>query len=145
MSEKLVLFRDEHDRLGLIQRHCPHRGTDLSYGRIEDGGLRSAIERVVGRSKTSPKSRLEARRRAQSAAEDAVVVLRSEGYYDYEVVPDVAGDPPKPVVKITPGPRYLLADPKIDWVGEAPDREVAAAARTAMNLEPGKPGRAADV
>ena len=40
MSEELVLFRDEHDRLGLIQRHCPHRGTDLSYGRIEDGGLR---------------------------------------------------------------------------------------------------------
>jgi phthalate 4,5-dioxygenase oxygenase subunit len=40
MSEKLVLFRDENNRLGLIQRHCPHRGTDLSYGRIEDGGLR---------------------------------------------------------------------------------------------------------
>src|SRR5947209_20486421 len=40
MSEELVLFRDENDRLGLIQRHCPHRGTDLSYGRIEDGGLR---------------------------------------------------------------------------------------------------------
>src|SRR5262249_23279518 len=40
MSEDLVLFRDEHGRLGLMQRHCPHRGTDLSYGRIEDGGLR---------------------------------------------------------------------------------------------------------
>jgi phthalate 4,5-dioxygenase oxygenase subunit len=40
MSEDLVLFRDDKDRLGLIQRHCPHRGTDLSYGRIEDGGLR---------------------------------------------------------------------------------------------------------
>jgi phenylpropionate dioxygenase-like ring-hydroxylating dioxygenase large terminal subunit len=40
MSEKLVLFRDEHGRLGLIQRNCPHRGTDLSYGRVEDGGLR---------------------------------------------------------------------------------------------------------
>ena len=40
MSEELVLFRDEHGRLGLIGRHCPHRGTDLSYGRIEDGGLR---------------------------------------------------------------------------------------------------------
>ncbi len=40
MSEDLVLFRDDKDRLGLIQRHCPHRGTDLSYGRIEDGGIR---------------------------------------------------------------------------------------------------------
>ena len=40
MSEDLVLFRDDKDRLGLIGRACPHRGTDLSYGRIEDGGLR---------------------------------------------------------------------------------------------------------
>ena len=40
MSEELVLFRDDKNRLGLIGLHCPHRGTDLSYGRIEDGGLR---------------------------------------------------------------------------------------------------------
>ncbi|WP_328916379.1 MULTISPECIES: Rieske 2Fe-2S domain-containing protein [unclassified Streptomyces] len=40
MSEELVLFRDEHGELGLLGRHCPHRGADLSYGRIEDGGLR---------------------------------------------------------------------------------------------------------
>ena len=40
LSEELVLFRDPGDRLGLIGRHCAHRGTDLSYGRIEDGGLR---------------------------------------------------------------------------------------------------------
>ena len=40
MSEELVLFRDDKDRLGLIGRHCPHRGTDLSYGRVENGGLR---------------------------------------------------------------------------------------------------------
>ena len=40
MSEDLVLFRDDGNRLGLIGLHCPHRGTDLSYGRVEDGGLR---------------------------------------------------------------------------------------------------------
>jgi len=40
MSEALVLFRDDQDRLGLIGRHCPHRATDLSYGRVENGGLR---------------------------------------------------------------------------------------------------------
>ena len=27
-------------RLGLIDRDCPHRGADLAFGRIEDGGLR---------------------------------------------------------------------------------------------------------
>jgi phthalate 4,5-dioxygenase len=40
MSEDLVLFRDDKDRLGLIGLHCAHRGTDLSYGRVENGGLR---------------------------------------------------------------------------------------------------------
>lgn len=40
LGEDLVLFRDDRGRVGLIGRHCSHRGTDLSYGRIEDGGLR---------------------------------------------------------------------------------------------------------
>ncbi len=40
MGEELVLFRDEQGRLGLLGLHCPHRGSDLSYGRLEDGGLR---------------------------------------------------------------------------------------------------------
>jgi len=40
MGEDLVLFRDDKNRLGLIGQFCPHRGTDLSYGRIEDGGIR---------------------------------------------------------------------------------------------------------
>jgi phenylpropionate dioxygenase-like ring-hydroxylating dioxygenase large terminal subunit len=40
MSEDLVLFRDAHGGLGLLGLHCAHRRADLSYGRIEDGGLR---------------------------------------------------------------------------------------------------------
>ena len=40
LGEELVLFRDNIDRLGLLGLHCSHRGTDLSYGRLEDGGLR---------------------------------------------------------------------------------------------------------
>lgn len=36
----LVLFRDDEGKLGLIGRHCPHRGADLCYGRLEDNGLR---------------------------------------------------------------------------------------------------------
>ena len=34
------MFRDEVGRLGLLGLHCPHRGADLSFGRIEGGGLR---------------------------------------------------------------------------------------------------------
>ena len=40
MGERLVLFRDNEGGLGLIGRHCLHRGADLCYGRREDNGLR---------------------------------------------------------------------------------------------------------
>ncbi len=40
LGEELVLFRDEAGRLGLIGKHCPHRGASLEYGDIEDGGIR---------------------------------------------------------------------------------------------------------
>ena len=40
MSENLVLFRDADGKPGLIERRCPHRGMDLSFGRLEPGGLR---------------------------------------------------------------------------------------------------------
>jgi phenylpropionate dioxygenase-like ring-hydroxylating dioxygenase large terminal subunit len=40
MGENLVLFRDTSGRYGLIDRSCPHRGTDLAYGRLESDGLR---------------------------------------------------------------------------------------------------------
>ncbi len=40
LGEDLTLFRDEFGRLGLLALNCSHRRTDLSYGRIEDGGLR---------------------------------------------------------------------------------------------------------
>lgn len=40
LGEDLVLFRDEAGRYGLVDRHCCHRGADLCFGRLEDGGLR---------------------------------------------------------------------------------------------------------
>ncbi|WIY23458.1 aromatic ring-hydroxylating dioxygenase subunit alpha [Parasedimentitalea psychrophila] len=40
LGEDLVLFRDSEGELGLIGRHCPHRGADMCFGRLEDNGLR---------------------------------------------------------------------------------------------------------
>lgn len=40
LGEDLVLFRDQAGRYGLVDRRCPHRGADLAYGRLGDGGLR---------------------------------------------------------------------------------------------------------
>src|SRR5688572_6920693 len=43
LGEDFVLFRDEAGRYGLLDRDCPHRGADLAFGRLEDGGLRCAF------------------------------------------------------------------------------------------------------
>ncbi|WP_214104882.1 Rieske 2Fe-2S domain-containing protein [Acrocarpospora catenulata] len=40
MGEDLVLFRRDDRGWALVSRFCAHRGVDLSYGRLEDGGLR---------------------------------------------------------------------------------------------------------
>ncbi|HWC30142.1 MAG TPA: Rieske 2Fe-2S domain-containing protein, partial [Dehalococcoidia bacterium] len=39
-GEDLVLYRDKSAAYGLLDRHCPHRRADLSYGMVEDCGLR---------------------------------------------------------------------------------------------------------
>src|SRR3989440_13093252 len=55
LGENLVLFRDEEGRYGLINRHCAHRGADLAFGRLENGGARLALPwRVVDGSRQWP-------------------------------------------------------------------------------------------
>lgn len=111
-----------------------------------DGDLREAIERAVGETDKPISNRFEARRRANAAGEDAIAVLRSEGYYAYEVDPDVAdGDPPSAIVRVTPGARFTLADPQIDWIAPAPMETVQQSGEVVMGLATGAPGRAVDV
>lgn len=43
LGQDFVLFRDAAGKLGLLDRDCPHRGADLAFGRLEDGGLRCAF------------------------------------------------------------------------------------------------------
>jgi len=40
LGEDLLLFRDDGGRVGLLGLLCAHRCADLSYGRVENGGLR---------------------------------------------------------------------------------------------------------
>jgi phenylpropionate dioxygenase-like ring-hydroxylating dioxygenase large terminal subunit len=40
LGEDLVLFRDLGGRIGLVGLHCPHRGSSLEYGDIEERGIR---------------------------------------------------------------------------------------------------------
>jgi len=40
LGEKLVAFRDRRGSVGLLELHCPHRGTSLEFGLISDSGIR---------------------------------------------------------------------------------------------------------
>jgi phthalate 4,5-dioxygenase len=40
LGQDFVLFRDAAGKFGLLDRDCPHRGADLSFGRLEEDGLR---------------------------------------------------------------------------------------------------------
>jgi len=64
---------------------------------------------------------MDARRRAREAAEAAIDVLRSEGYYDYAIQAGVSdADPPQATVNITVGPRSTLAPAALVWDGAPP-------------------------
>jgi nitrite reductase/ring-hydroxylating ferredoxin subunit len=40
LGEELVVFRDQSGAVGLLELHCPHRGTSLEFGLIEAKGIR---------------------------------------------------------------------------------------------------------
>jgi 5,5'-dehydrodivanillate O-demethylase len=40
MGEDLTLYKDSSGTFGLVDRHCPHRSADMSYGIVENCGLR---------------------------------------------------------------------------------------------------------
>ena len=40
LGEELVVFRDARGNVGLLELHCPHRGTSLEFGLIESNGIR---------------------------------------------------------------------------------------------------------
>jgi len=119
---------------------------------VADEDLLEAIARAVGESKAAATTRFEARRRARAAAEDASAAMQTQGYYGFQVEPDVvdpdeddSGQPPRAVIRITPGARFRFARPAIEWDGDEPIPGVGIAAEQAMALRRAAPGKAADV
>ena len=119
---------------------------------IADEDLLKLVQTSIGEVKEGPKSRFEARRRAREAGDTTIAVLRSEGYYDYTVEADIVdpddedgGAPPQAIVKVTVGPRFRIASPRVDWLEPSPSPQVRSAGQLAMALRRGATGRAADV
>ena len=111
-----------------------------------DADLRTALARAIGETDGPPTNGFDARRRARAAMASAEALLRSEGYYQPVLADLVEGEEnPVAIVEITPGPRFVLAAPAIQWVAPEPEPEVVRTARDEVALEAGDPGRAADV
>lgn len=108
--------------------------------------LRIQLRQAIGEVDGPPTNRFEARRRARAALESAEALLRSEGYYQPLLEDIVEGeDAPVAIVSIEPGRRFTLAEPTIQWASPEPQADVIQTARARLNLQPGAPGRAADV
>jgi phenylpropionate dioxygenase-like ring-hydroxylating dioxygenase large terminal subunit len=43
LGEDLVAFRDGSGEIGLLELHCPHRGTSLEFGLVGEKGIRCCI------------------------------------------------------------------------------------------------------
>lgn len=114
---------------------------------VSDADLLRRLQTAVGEVDGDPGSRFEARRRVNDAAERAVALLRSEGYYGHKVEPTIGEgeDPPRPVLRIDPGPRFTFQSPTVAFTGTAPAPDAAAAANAALRLPEGEPGRAAPI
>ncbi len=111
-----------------------------------DGTLRAQLVRAIGEVDDPPTNRFDARRRARAALESAEALLRSEGYYQAVLEDIVEGDEaPVAIVSIDPGQRFVLTPAAIRFVAPEPEPDVIQTAQKDLALEPGEPGRAADI
>ena len=115
--------------------------------------MRDLLAAVIGQAEDPPRSLAQARRRAEKAAEQALTVMRSQGYYGAEVKARIdeftpEGDegvrrPPKPILHITPGPQFTFKDVSINYADAAPD--VAEQVSEKAVIATGKPALSAEV
>ena len=111
-----------------------------------DPALREQLQRAIGEVEGPPSNRFEARRRARGAMEAAEALLRSEGYYQPVLEDVVEGEEtPVAIVQVTPGPRFALTDPIVNWVDPPPALSLREAAVADIRLKAGDPARPVDV
>ena len=111
-----------------------------------DAMLRDQLQRAIGEVDGPPANRFEARRRARGALEAAEALLRSEGYYQPVLEDVVEGEAtPVAIVTVTPGPRFALTEPIVNWVEPPPAPALQDEVRDDIGLKAGDPGRAVDV
>jgi translocation and assembly module TamA len=113
---------------------------------LEEGS--EAALRSVLPGRDPPRTRLQAERIADEAAERAQLWLRSEGYYAGRVEPGASQteDGLQPLLRVAPGPRFAFAAPSVAYAEGPPPTEAQAAVEAALAaVRAGAPARAGDV
>ena len=83
LNEDLVAFRDKRGRVGLLHRHCCHRGASLEYGIIQECGIRCCYHGfhydVDGTLLDVPAERDRGARLRQSVSQGAYPTIERDG------------------------------------------------------------------
>ncbi len=110
------------------------------------GILLDKMKLAVGENDTAPQSAFEARRRAETAATNVMELLRSEGYYQAIVTPEVPDEEPaRAVVKVEIGPRFKIDNEQLVFEGETPDDVTIAKARAQIEQSNNRDARAEEI
>jgi translocation and assembly module TamA len=116
----------------------------------DENGLKSdimAASRLVTLEATPPPTLAGLKRRTEDDATLFGEVMRSRGYYDYDITYSVTGEaaPYEVSVSIDPGDRYALAAFDIAYAGGLPENAAAMPTTDEINAGIGGPAIAADV
>ena len=110
----------------------------------EEGMRKAILELLPDRDR--PTTLFEAERIAEEAAARANAYLRSEGYYSADVTPEADDEPVSARLVISPGPRFVFAEPDLSFGDEPPDDQARANVAAAFAaVAEGAPARAQDV
>ena len=109
-----------------------------------DDETRDSLRRVLP-DREEPQSLFDAERLAEEAAQRARAFMRSEGWYAATVEPVAEDMPPRALVRIVPGARFIFSAPRVTFDGAIDDTSAAAVRTEIARVATGKPARAADV
>jgi len=115
--------------------------------RLPDGqdALRERIEAALPEADEA-ETLIEARRTARETAGRVEQVLRSQGYYAGEIEARAeAGDPPRALIVVEPGPRFTFGDIAFDYSRPLHDPAIAARVEREPGIRAGAPALAETV
>ncbi|MCI4646408.1 MAG: autotransporter assembly complex protein TamA [Hyphomonadaceae bacterium] len=97
------------------------QGVDIDYVDATSGNWRETVSTAVPNFEPA-RSQLEARRQARQAGERVRAALNAEAYFDPTIDFAITSeDPPRPRLRVDPGPRFAVGEITVVYDGPAPD------------------------